>query len=852
MQFPENAISKIRFVKHVGFCSTEKHTFADSPVTGLDQILNKLEVLVKQKTAVGVEEIANDASVAGSTAAITNEYRQEWSAKESGKHEISRQSTLRLCEVVKGQVVVTRQLLIPLIAAFKSIKNRDNASESRWEQKLETCISGVIKVRIDSVKEWIRNELPRNECLNSYIVTSSLNRFKERCNIEIFDCLKGQWKLCSQICSQREKDCERCQRTCLKLAIECASNAKSVDCNCLEEDHRCREDCSQCLIAFGLQKERIKSLKTRCRLGARHKDKQHYCYRTEHPCPERCIKSMARCCLGNCAFRIENHPKFHLCSLGANHKCTKLCSAVECNNQCDMEFEHHLKQTHDLHFCGERQCAQKCSLSGCSRRCASKDHFHGLDRRHKHKHRCDKQRHYCYETCSVPGGRCFGRVEGLRNPCVVTIDDSGISHQGPHHCGQTHFCSNRCPCCGAFCSKPLVPVNHKLGYIDRFTKHKSICNTDAHQTAKRLAIVNSLGYDESSCEGDWCGNVCDRLGRGHCHLVECRKGQICTGHHVTNSKGVLIDLVRHDMFWKDYAHFSDPCKDKRKQILFSLCPAYCSSKAERELKPNSESFCKGQLWHHDYLDPVGNSGHVVEGHYFGCRHYKHIIVVVDCSESMARLPMNLTPEVIQAVNQTKCGQMSPNQLYQTLASMGPTRLNTVISVSIDFLTELKPSSQDCIISFISFSDTARLVVNSVGVETACQQLTTSNWTQMNEGGTQYLAAIRQLNLLINSHSYQFSMGRQYRHYEPAVFFLSDGETEEFGLGYEVSQLVAQHKATFSTCLFGSDSIEAQQVLTIMAESGRGKFYQAPTGAVLRANLHDFKACLYKTKAIGGY
>ena len=867
MQLQQNATQKICFVKHVGFCHTEKHTFADSPVTGLDQLLDKLGVTVKQKTAVGVKEISNDVSdsvagsaaevagsaakVAGSAAEVACKFQQQLCAEGFGKLKNFREPTFRLCdEDMKGKVVVTHKLLVSLIAEFKKKKNRDDESEVRWKQKLETYISGVIKKRIDSVMELIGRELPKNECLDSDVVVSSLNRFKQRCSIEIFERLQKQWKLCPRVCSQREIDCERCQRSCLKLAIECADNAQTVDCNCLEDDHRCKENCSQCLIAFGLQSKR-NSLKTRCLFGARHKDKQHRCYRKEHPCPEKCMKSAARGCLGICSRKIENHPELHLCSSESKHKCTEFCSAKDlgCNKRCEEEFEHQLQQNNSLHFCGEGRCMKKCQHLGCSSGCAIKDHFHGRDKRARHL--CNKLRHDCNETCTVQGGRCPDRYDMSKNPCVVPINDSGISHEGPHYCGHIHFCSNRCPCCDAFCNKQLVFVKDKRLRITEFKSHKGLCNTDAHQTAKNLTIENSLGYTEASCKGEWCGNVCNRLGRGHLHLVPCKTHNFCTGRHTMTSSGQRLDQLRHDIFWKEFAHFEDPCKDIQQQKIFRMCPAYCSTKAESEMKSNSESFCKGELWHADFLKTTDACSHVTDGHRFECRHCRHIILVVDCSGSM-QSPFNADkgfqamPSTVQPRRKFSYGSIDTAWSFKPSRS----RLDWVKNASIDFLKQLKESSETTMVSVISFSDSSQTVIDSADVATACQHLQSTEWTNVGGGGTRYIPAVDQVKSIL-SIGRSLKMKRNF-YYEPAVFFLSDGLPGDTGADTAVRQLVAQYKATFSTCLFGPDDHQAQEVLFQMSTSGRGKFYRAPTGTELQRNLYDFKAFLYKTRTISGY
>ena len=840
----QTTTQEIVFTKHIGFCTTGKHTFADSEVTGLKQILDKMKATATQIMAVGFKEISNDESVAGIARGVTSELHPDFCGEKFHGHGDSREQIFRLCNIVEKQVV-THQLLVPLIDAFKKKRNRDNDSDSRWKKGLEDYIHNILEERKESVQKWYEKSLPQSKCLSSNLVITSLNEFRERCRIEIFDRIRGQWKLCSRICSKREEDSERCQRTCIKLATECVANDTEEGCDCLEDDHRCRHNCSLCVIECGVQNKRRSSLESRCRLGARHDNKQHLCNKTEHPCPEKCAKLMARGCLGNCSYNLENHPNSsHLCSSGSNHKCPAFCSAEKlgCTKQCDREFEHQLTQNGDLHFCGERQCVQTCRHAGCWRRCANEDHLHDLNNRDSHV--CDKQEHDCDKTCNVQGGRCPGRRDASANPCVVPIYRSGISHEGPHFCGQTHLCGKRCPCCDAYCSKRLVSVEDVRQRITQFTNHEGLCNTDAHQTAKNLRIKNSLGYTEASCEGEWCGNVCIRLGRGHLHLVPCQEeNMICTNHHEPDVSGQILDQVLHFNFWEHFAHFEDPCRDRGQQKIFSKCPMYCSSKTESEIELNSEGFCQGELWHADYSEDTDADGHVIGGHLFSCCHYKHIIVVVDCSYSMT-LKMD-TDEGVEATPSTS----------QLAACSKRTRLDMVKQATINFLKQLNNASKTFIVSVICFSNMAQVTIDSGDVATACQQLSTTEWTEVEHSGTQYIPAIDQVTLILRSR--QSLKKRDDPFYKPAIFFLSDGQTNETDtdtiyMYSKVRELVERYDATFSTCLYGPDKDGARETLLKMSESGPGNFYEAPTGEKLQEDLNDFKASLYKTRTISGY
>ena len=153
---------------------------------------------------------------------------------------------------------------------------------------------------------------------------------------------------------------------------------------------------------------------------------------------------------------------------------------------------------------------------------------------------------------------------------------------------------------------------------------------------------------------------------------------------------------------------------------------------------------------------------------------------------------------------------------------------------------------------ICFSDIAQVIVDSADVATACQQLSSKKWTEVAHLGTVYIPAIDQVTSILRICQSLKKRGDPF--YTPAIFFLSDGETNERRdtIYCKVRELVEQYDATRSTCLFGPGEANAREVLLEMSESGCGKFYEAPTGKKLKEDLDDFKASLYKTRTISGY
>ena len=134
--------------------------------------------------------------------------------------------------------------------------------------------------------------------------------------------------------------------------------------------------------------------------------------------------------------------------------------------------------------------------------------------------------------------------------------------------------------------------------------------------------------------------------------------------------------------------------------------------------------------------------------------------------------------------------------------------------------------------------------------TACEILANPEWTEVGEYATCYFPAIEEVKSILQAN--RSSMTLEDLYYEPAIFFLSDGETSETGIDTAIKELVEKYSATLSTCLFGDDNSQAEQMLRGMSESGSGKFYRASSGRDLENHLYHFRAFLYKTRTIHGY
>jgi uncharacterized protein YegL len=362
------------------------------------------------------------------------------------------------------------------------------------------------------------------------------------------------------------------------------------------------------------------------------------------------------------------------------------------------------------------------------------------------------------------------------------------------------------------------------GSVISFTPHSGLCHTLTHGTAKDLRILTSKGKTEASCKGEWCPHVCELLGRGHQHIVECQNkdGSGCLGQHhdVVGLKG--YDYVIHSEFWETVAGFEDPCRNTTNQNeLFDLCDAYCSCQEKGEIKEDSQRFCRLKLWHEPVVDVRDLDGHVYDGHHFGCRHEKHVILIIDGSASMGDTDVS------------DSDSLSP--------------LHQVKVAATSFLTELRKQSQNSFVSLISFAAEAHSLVEAEEIDKVCRSLP-SDWAAKDRSTTLYEPAIKKADDVI-------ACCRQKTDADPVIFFLTDGkalDTDKEIIGLAVSRLVDKNNARLSTCLFGEENPGAEKLLESMASVGRGAFYKAPTGEELQKSLDKFKVLIYSTKSVVGY
>jgi uncharacterized protein YegL len=795
------------FQPHLGFCHTGKHEFAQKPVIDLNSILDKLEVGIMEK-CTSTSTVLGDGHECRSNSSISDPLNSHEFEIERGLKTIG----FQLCEMIDGKLVVTANLASKAVSSFKSTRNRQGVQEVQWKNSLQQFIDVVVNNGIQEIVKWLDQQLPNAECVGCVDVTSSVNDFKRRLSKQHLDLVKQQWQLCPRSCSQIEEGCDKCERQCVLLKQHYDTSVGVKTCSCLEDEHRCKSECTKCLKAFGLSATLSK--KKTCRRGAKHKNADHDCGADSHACSEICEMSEAKGCLGKCALTLEDEHYEHICGAKKEkHKCPELCSVSGCSKSCSSAYgvKHQSIGGKEVHSCGLLRCFEACSIEFCTRECSNTDHCHALLPGEVHK--CDGV-HKCQKPCSIKTGRC---PKGETSKCAASTP-----HKEAHFCGSTHLCNKRCPACDAFCTKELK--SEMSGSVISFTPHSGLCHTLTHGTAKDLRILTSKGKTEASCKGEWCPHVCELLGRGHQHIVECQNkdGSGCLGQHhdVVGLKG--YDYVIHSEFWETVAGFEDPCRNTTNQNeLFDLCDAYCSCQEKGEIKEDSQRFCRLKLWHEPVVDVRDLDGHVYDGHHFGCRHEKHVILIIDGSASMGDTDVS------------DSDSLSP--------------LHQVKVAATSFLTELRKQSQNSFVSLISFAAEAHSLVEAEEIDKVCRSLP-SDWAAKDRSTTLYEPAIKKADDVI-------ACCRQKTDADPVIFFLTDGkalDTDKEIIGLAVSRLVDKNNARLSTCLFGEENPGAEKLLESMASVGRGAFYKAPTGEELQKSLDKFKVLIYSTKSVVGY
>ncbi|ETN99671.1 hypothetical protein RFI_37799, partial [Reticulomyxa filosa] len=117
-----------------------------------------------------------------------------------------------------------------------------------------------------------------------------------------------------------------------------------------------------------------------------------------------------------------------------------------------------------------------------------------------------------------------------------------------------------------------------------------------------------------TAEAELCDFFCEKMGRGHFHLIKCNHlGESCDIVHTQNNESFYLrrhaspeecggrkdlDKVTHEYYWKKWLKFEDPCQPLL-QKQFERCNHYCPhpdhEKTKDEYGEVKRSYCAERL-----------------------------------------------------------------------------------------------------------------------------------------------------------------------------------------------------------------------------------------------------------------
>jgi hypothetical protein len=199
---------------------------------------------------------------------------------------------------------------------------------------------------------------------------------------------------------------------------------------------------------------------------------------------------------------------------------------------------------------------------------------------------------------------------------------------------EAHFCDIMCPSCGHYCEKDFGHAGlHKTTHGNILTQFVSEYDTVELELV-RMEIT------------EMCGQFCQKLGRGHLHVVACtaKDATSCPHSHDKRRHSTTRyfpnpdeekDELTHEAFWQLY-NFEDPCHGLTGCDDFNRCPHMCPRGHEDDGRPK-RSYCELPLWHVPAKDADAKIGQIVfDRHIFSCKHPQvyHTLFCLDDSSSM--------------------------------------------------------------------------------------------------------------------------------------------------------------------------------------------------------------------------
>eukprot|EP00117_Sycon_ciliatum_P002244 scpid3738/ scgid0752/ len=673
-----------------------------------------------------------------------------------------------------------------LIKQFK--EKFENSSEARidsddvreWTNRFLNFLTAVHDRRVRRVKAWARSHLA------GYTDVRIDNLWTDITKRLTYNPLA----LCALSCGTN-----RCQCPCLKQQQHHSSDAH--DCF---GDHKCHRPCLYCSEGH-TSGNSINAGSGTCLLAAGHGG-NHDC--KEHTCGSPCWMSEWEGCLGYCKKRLghgehDEHDTDHECR--EIHLCNKTCDADHCRRKCKTRLlspanaailhRHDCGAERCLHpcvmcdkrlSCGEEDCGpcRTCSKRMCTNTCASESHFHQPDRTEAHF--CGSA-HPCPKPCNVPNSCGFGYKDehidpqtaafvdegrggervGVhvlkRHECGIDIPPKQFQHSSPdvHNCGQrNHFCGEPCPLCQKRCGRSIARTS--AGHYTHAGKH-SVDHGYMWKTVMASAQLDfNIGgteYRRGQRAGDGlrCDMYCEKLGRGHTHLVKC----VCNTtlsesdrrHCADNIKfsdddTVPKDELKHDAYW-EYVNFENPTRSNADLASFKLCNWKCASTLHDETM-----WCQLELWHGDSEQGDRRlQGHVLPDQ---CDHPSiHHVLLLDHSSSMSA--------------------PSPMPDDRDICASHPNRLGAALQCALLYLKNRRQCAYDDIFTVIDFnhevSEPAEEIRGRFDISSLSgklKRLKASGGTNFTEA---FLAAIK-----------AFKKHEELSH-RPVLLFITDGEDSGF-------------------------------------------------------------------------
>ncbi|CAM6093207.1 unnamed protein product [Calypogeia fissa] len=703
---------------------------------------------------------------------------------------------------------VTGDILLSLMATFKTIVSRKGEKDEEWHSFFEDFISALVLRRKTRVQQWIASntaDFPNDGDIQKLQFETVALLAEVQQNLLLCSC-----------------KCERCFLRC----VQEKGHPSNHSCT---GDHRCVALCTYCL-----GEESVLGVGP-CNDVAGH-DGPHDCKEKSHTCGKCCTHAATSSnCNGNCSKKI-GHTGEHQCN-SKQHICNQVCSLPYCKNPCVSPID---VGDHEIHACHEKFCPIRCTMKGCNRTCATEDHFHGVkpgvthhfcgaehpcSARCEHKGNCEVLTEVSKKTQTFTGQRAtfdyvlVSEQNGNRKGCCIVIPPHKENHNGPHSHSSNpdavHFCETRCHQCGYFCTRP---IEHSGLHS---TTHGNMRDVNFVSESEEIDIQDRKYAWGESGVAEMCQMHCKAQGRGHIHLIHCpanRTGGTCRklfdgSQHEIRQYGPDFDVPKDEMthaaFW-DYMRFEDPCSAEE-QKQFALCNHQCKSDEHTPASGGAASsvaqnisYCTESLWHQPVpktdLTKFGTGYITDDGHHFSCDHSTNVAVnvifIIDRSSSMSweDIRPGMTKFLSQHANRLGC-------VYEAILRFIRTRLSSV---------------QEDIASVILFNHTANTVISLQAME---ESLVDNLLGHYADGSTTYSSGLQHAEHILSLATTDARLSRK----SPVIIFLSDGGNNGGSdpLSHIAVMKALDPKLQLHTIMFGKDP--NRKILEDMAKAGDGTF-----------------------------